>query len=72
MDRDVAFAEPAPGAHAAIDAAYHSKYDRYGPRIVGSVVGPDAEAANMVAFAMSQPEGVDVNEILYRPTAQEL
>jgi NAD(P)-dependent dehydrogenase (short-subunit alcohol dehydrogenase family) len=25
-----AFAEAAPGAHAAIDAAYHSKYDRYG------------------------------------------
>jgi hypothetical protein len=47
MDRDVAFAEPAPGAHAAIDAAYHSKYDRYGPRIVGSVVGPDAEAVTI-------------------------
>ncbi len=28
--------------------------------------------ARMVAFAMSQPEDVDVNEILYRPTAQEL
>lgn len=28
--------------------------------------------ANMVVFAMSQPEDVDVNEILYRPTAQEL
>ncbi len=44
LERDVTFAEPAPGVHAAIDAAYHSKYDRYGPRIVGSVVGPDAEA----------------------------
>jgi hypothetical protein len=30
LERDVAFAEAAPGAHAAIDAAYHSKYDRYG------------------------------------------
>ena len=28
--------------------------------------------ARMVAFAMSQPEDVDVNEILYRPTGQEL
>jgi NADP-dependent 3-hydroxy acid dehydrogenase YdfG len=28
--------------------------------------------ANMVAFAMSQPEDVDVNEILFRPTRQEL
>jgi NADP-dependent 3-hydroxy acid dehydrogenase YdfG len=32
-----------------------------------------AEAfANMVAFAMSLPEDVDVNELLFRPTAQEL
>lgn len=45
LERDVAFAEPAPGVHGAIDAAYHAKYDRYGPAIVGSVVGPDAEAA---------------------------
>ncbi len=28
--------------------------------------------ARMVAFAMSQPEDVDVNEILFRPTRQEL
>lgn len=32
-----------------------------------------AEAfARMVAFAIAQPEEVDVNEILFRPTAQEL
>jgi hypothetical protein len=30
LERDVAFAEAAPGARAAIDAAYRSKYDRYG------------------------------------------
>src|SRR5215217_8885701 len=47
LERDVTFAEPAPGVHAAIDAAYHSKYDRYGPRIVGSVVGSDAEAVTI-------------------------
>ena len=28
--------------HAGIDAAYHAKYDSYGPRIVGGVVGPTA------------------------------
>jgi NADP-dependent 3-hydroxy acid dehydrogenase YdfG len=28
--------------------------------------------AGMVLFAMGQPEDVDVNEILFRPTAQEL
>jgi NADP-dependent 3-hydroxy acid dehydrogenase YdfG len=27
--------------------------------------------ANMVAFAMSQPDDVDINEILFRPTRQE-
>jgi aryl-alcohol dehydrogenase-like predicted oxidoreductase len=27
--------------------------------------------ATMVVFAMSQPEEVDVNEILFRPTRQE-
>jgi NADP-dependent 3-hydroxy acid dehydrogenase YdfG len=37
-----------------------------------SVAVPADSFANMVAFAMSQPEDVDVNEILYRPTAQEL
>jgi NADP-dependent 3-hydroxy acid dehydrogenase YdfG len=35
-------------------------------------VGIPADSfASMVAFAMSQPEDVDVNEILYRPTRQE-
>jgi len=27
--------------------------------------------ANMVAFAISQPEDVNVNDILFRPTNQE-
>jgi NADP-dependent 3-hydroxy acid dehydrogenase YdfG len=27
---------------------------------------------NMVAFAISPPEDVDVNELVFRPTAQEL
>jgi hypothetical protein len=42
VERDVAFESAPPDAHAALDAAYHSKYDGYGPQIVGSVVGPDA------------------------------
>jgi hypothetical protein len=33
--------------HAGIDAAYHAKYDRYGPAIVGTVVGPEAEAVTI-------------------------
>ncbi|MDL2399611.1 SDR family oxidoreductase [Rhizobium mayense] len=32
---------------------------------------PADSFANMVAFAMSQPEDVDINEILFRPTRQE-
>lgn len=34
-------------------------------------VPPDSYA-RVVAFAMSQPEGMDVNEIVFRPTSQEL
>jgi NADP-dependent 3-hydroxy acid dehydrogenase YdfG len=33
---------------------------------------PAESFANMVAFAMSQPKDVDINEILFRPTRQEL
>lgn len=42
VERHVTFADAAPGAHPAIDAAYHAKYDRYGSAIVGSVVGAKA------------------------------
>lgn len=41
LERDVMFAEPDPEVHADIDAAYHAKYDRHGPAIVGTVVGDD-------------------------------
>ena len=33
---------------------------------------PADSFARAVAFAMSQPDEVDVNEILFRPTRQEL
>jgi hypothetical protein len=42
VERDVAFADAAPDAHDGIDRAYYAKYDRYGPAIVGSVVGTQA------------------------------
>ena len=39
---------------------------------VGEVgIAPDS-FARMVSFAMSQPEDVDVNELTFRPTAQEV
>jgi hypothetical protein len=47
VERDVTFAEAAADSHPAIDAAYHAKYDRYGPNIVGSVVGPHAAAVTV-------------------------
>jgi len=50
VERDVTFEQiPVDEAetHAALDAAHHAKYDRYGPQIVGSVVGPDAAAVTL-------------------------
>jgi NADP-dependent 3-hydroxy acid dehydrogenase YdfG len=39
---------------------------------VGAVgISPDA-FAKVVAFAISQPEDVDINEIIFRPTSQEM
>lgn len=43
IERDVTIELVPSGAvsrHDAIDAAYHAKYDRYGARIVDTVVGP--------------------------------
>jgi len=47
VEKDVSFADAAPEAFAAIDAAYHAKYDRYGAKIVGTVTGPDADATTL-------------------------
>jgi hypothetical protein len=35
LERDVTFAKPGAGVHAVIDAAYHAKYDQYGPSLRG-------------------------------------
>jgi hypothetical protein len=47
IERDVVFEDAAPDSQTAIDAAYHAKYDRYGPRIVGSVVGNQAAQSTL-------------------------
>jgi NADP-dependent 3-hydroxy acid dehydrogenase YdfG len=39
---------------------------------VGTVGISASSFASMVAFAIGQPEDVDVNEIIFRPTAQQL
>jgi hypothetical protein len=47
VERDVTFGTAASDVHAAIDEAYHAKYDRYGPSIVGTVVGDRAAAVTI-------------------------
>jgi hypothetical protein len=41
VERDVTFEPASPDVREAVDAAYHAKYDRYGPAPVGAVTGPD-------------------------------
>ena len=47
VEYDVTFGEATPDVHAAIDTAYHAKHDRYGPTIVGHVVGADAKSVTV-------------------------
>jgi hypothetical protein len=47
VERDVKFAEPTPDVHPDIDATYRGKYERYGPAIVGTVVGPLAHGVTI-------------------------
>lgn len=47
IERDVGFEVPEPGAAPRVTAAYHAKYDRHGPAIVGTVVSPEAERATL-------------------------
>ena len=47
-----------------VSAAMHAFYEQY-------AIPPDS-FARAVIFALSQPEEVDVNEILFRSTRQEL
>jgi hypothetical protein len=47
LERDVTFADADPAAATGIDAAYHAKYDRYGPEIVGTVVGDRAHPVTL-------------------------
>ena len=47
VGRDVTFADADPDLSDAIDAAYRDKYRRYGERIIGGVVNPEARAATI-------------------------
>jgi len=61
-----AIATELPGSITEPDIARSTRefYDK--------VTIPAASFANIAAFAISQPDDVDINEILFRPTAQEL
>jgi hypothetical protein len=47
VERDVTFEVPGPEVRADLDAAYHAKYDRYGPGPVGSVVTAEAAESTL-------------------------
>ncbi len=47
VERDVAFEEPDAAADPDLHAAYHAKYDRYGPAMVGTVVSPEAARSTL-------------------------
>lgn len=42
VDRDVTLEQPGPEVADKVTAAYHAKYDRYGPKMVGTVVSAEA------------------------------
>jgi hypothetical protein len=47
VERDVTFGDTAAGVHGDIDAVYHAKYDRYGAKLVDTVVGPSVEGVTI-------------------------
>lgn len=48
VDKDVTFVEETdPGINDQIDAAYRTKYNRYGARLVDPMVAPEARAATI-------------------------
>ncbi len=55
---------PSSATESDVAENLHRYYDEYAI--------PADSFARAVAFAMSQPEEVDINEILFRPTRQEL
>jgi hypothetical protein len=52
VERDVALEEPASDIKAAVTAAYHEKYDRYGASVVGTVVSAKARNATLRLIPM--------------------
>jgi hypothetical protein len=47
VERDVEFGVPGPDVVEPLHAAYHAKYDRYGPSVVATVVSPEAARSTL-------------------------
>ena len=47
VERDVTFEVPGPEVDEDLHVAYHAKYDRYGPKIVGPVVSPESTRSTL-------------------------
>jgi NADP-dependent 3-hydroxy acid dehydrogenase YdfG len=56
---------------AQVQALVDAAVERYGRIYEQYAISADS-FARAVAFAINQPEDVDINEILFRPTRQEL
>jgi hypothetical protein len=55
LELEVTFGPVDDTAQDDIDVAYHGKYDRYGPGIVNSVVGPDAHKVTIRLAPRTDP-----------------
>ena len=53
VERDVTFVDADDGIDDQVDDAYRSKYRRYAPSIVGSVLTPEARSATIKLLARS-------------------
>jgi NADP-dependent 3-hydroxy acid dehydrogenase YdfG len=53
------------------DSITEADYAENTRKFYAEVAVPADSFARAVAFAISQPEDIDINEILYRPTRQE-
>lgn len=47
VERDVAIEAPGSSVDADVTRAFHAKYDRYGARMVGTVVSDEAQRATL-------------------------
>jgi len=62
VERDVTFESADSAVQSDIDSAYHAKYNRYGPQIVGSVTGAKAHAVTIRLVKADQHDLTEGNK----------